>query len=365
MAKRKRIKRKFKLLFIILLIIVCVVVYYLFNNSNTTEKITSEIEKLMNENNISSEYYSKTLEYVLLEGIYDANYLEEYAKIEYQERDDLTYILNTFLPLGYSGEEINYIFNISQTNIEKLASMEYVDISNYYLISNFDVSKIDRYNAYYEENDYSIENVVTYVNINLDLPVYTDTLEVENPDDILVLVNKYHYLPDGYAPDDLVYLDGYYGNQVQVREIIKEPFLELQQAASEEAGINFMPTTAYRNYSFQQTLYNNYVASDGVDAADTYSARPGYSEHQTGLSIDLKNTAISTSTRLTDSDYEWLSNNAYRWGFIIRFPENKTYITGYQFENWHIRYVGIEAAKIIYEEDLTLEEYIDLYITEY
>ena len=150
-----------------------------------------------------------------------------------------------------------------------------------------------------------------------------------------------------------------------MREVIKEPFLELQKAAEEEIGIILKPTTAFRDQSFQNTLYNNYVAKDGVEAADTYSARPGFSEHQTGLAIDLKNTLISSSTRLNDSDFEWLSNNAHRFGFIIRYPKEKVDITGYQFENWHIRYVGLNIAKTIYENNLTLEEYIDLYITEY
>ena len=150
-----------------------------------------------------------------------------------------------------------------------------------------------------------------------------------------------------------------------MREVIKEPFIELQKAAEEEIGIILKPTTAFRDQSFQNTLYNNYVAKDGVEAADTYSARPGFSEHQTGLAIDLKNTLISSSTRLNDSDFEWLSNNAHRFGFIIRYPKEKVDTTGYQFENWHIRYVGLNIAKTIYENNLTLEEYIDLYITEY
>ena len=329
------------------------------------EKIVSEVSKLMNEYNIPEDEYSKTLEFVLLNNIYNEEYLNEYKDIEYVDSDNFESILTTFLPKGYSGKEINYITNLSEKNIEKLKSIDYVDISNYYNIKNFDVDKIDRYNSFYEENEYSYEDVVTFVNIKLDLPVYTDTTEVEDPNDLLVIVNKYHYLPSGYEPDDLAYVPGAYGNNVPMREVIKEPFLKLQAAAEEEIGINLMPTTAFRGESFQRTLYNNYVASDGVEAADTYSARPGYSEHQTGLSIDLKNTNISGSTRLNDSDFEWLSNNAYRWGFIIRFPKDKTYITGYQFENWHIRYVGMEAAKIIYDEDLTLEEYIDLYVTEY
>ena len=366
--RRKKVKKSFKLLITFTLILVIGLGgYFIYNNlfKDDTSPVSSEIEKLMQEANISKDKYSKTLEYVLLNNIYDEKYLDEYADIEFQESNNFSSILTTFLPLGYSGKEINYIMKLSEKNIEKLSEIDYIDISNYYEFSNFDVNKIDRYNSYYEDNDYSYKDVITYVNINLDLPVYTDTTEVADPNDLLVLVNKYHYLPDGYKPSDLAYLPGAYGNNVPMREVIIEPFKELQAAAEEEIGVNFMPTTAFRDYNFQRTLYNNYVASDGVTAADTYSARPGYSEHQTGLSIDLKNTAISGSTRLTDENYEWLSNNAYRFGFIIRFPEDKTNITGYQFENWHIRYVGLDAAKIIYEEDLTLEEYIDLYVTEY
>ena len=366
MARRKKIKKSFKIiLIIIILIILGIGGYFVYNKYFKEEEIVSEVAKLMNEYNIPDDQYSKTLEFVLLNNIYNENYLEEYSDIEYIDNGNFANILTTFLPKGYSGKEINYINQLSTKNIEKLANIDYIDISNYYNISNFDVAKIDRYNRYYEENDYDLEDVITYVNINLDLPVYSDTREVTDPDSLLVLVNKYNHLPDGYEPDDLAYVPGAYGNNVPMREIIKEPFLELQNAAEEEIGITLMPTTAFRGEDFQRTLYNNYVASDGVTAADTYSARPGYSEHQTGLSIDLKNTAISGSTRLNDSDYEWLSNNAYRFGFIIRFPEDKTYITGYQFENWHIRYVGLDVAKIIYEEDLTLEEYIDLYVTEY
>ena len=368
MAKRKKIKKSFKIVFIfIVLLIVIIGSLFTYNTffKKSKSEATSEVEKLMKEYNIDSNKYSKTLEFVLLNNIYNEKYLTEYQDIEYTDKDNFANIITTFLPKGYSGKEINYIMKLSTKNIDKLSNIDYIDISNYYEFKNFDVNKIARYNAYYEENDYNYQDVVTYVNINLDLPVYTETTEVNDPNSLSVLVNKYNYLPNGYKPSDISYLPGAYGNNVPMREVIIEPFKELQKAAEEEAGINFMPTTAFRDYSFQKTLYNNYVASDGVKEADTYSARPGYSEHQTGLSIDLKNTNISGSTRLSEEDYEWLSNNAYRFGFIIRFPQDKTYITGYQFENWHIRYVGLDAAKIIYENDLTLEEYIDLYVTDY
>ncbi len=364
--RKKKIKKTFKLFFSFIFIVgLLICSYFIYNKYFKEKEITSEVNKLMLENDISTEKYSKTLEYVLLNNLYDEAYLDEYSDIEYNDNENFASILTTFLPLGYSGKEINYIFKLSNKNIEKLSKSEYIDITNYYNITNFNVDNIDRYNQYYESNNYSYQDVVTYVNINLDLKAYSVTKEVEDPNNLLVLVNKYNFLPNNYKPEDLTYVLGAYGNNVPMREVIKEPFIELQKAAEEEIGIILKPTTAFRDQSFQNTLYNNYVAKDGVEAADTYSARPGFSEHQTGLAIDLKNTLISSSTRLNDSDFEWLSNNAHRFGFIIRYPKEKVDITGYQFENWHIRYVGLNIAKTIYENNLTLEEYIDLYITEY
>lgn len=364
--RKKKIKKTFKLFFSFIFIVgLLSCSYFIYNKYFKEKEITSEVNKLMLENDISTEKYSKTLEYVLINNLYDEAYLDEYSDIEYNDNKNFANILTTFLPLGYSGKEINYIFKLSNKNIEKLSKSEYIDITNYYNISNFNVDNIDRYNQYYESNNYSYQDVVTYVNINLDLKAYSVTKEVEDPNNLLVLVNKYNFLPNNYKPEDLTYVLGAYGNNVPMREVIKEPFIELQKAAEEEIGIILKPTTAFRDQSFQNTLYNNYVAKDGVEAADTYSARPGFSEHQTGLAIDLKNTLISSSTRLNDSDFEWLSNNAHRFGFIIRYPKEKVDITGYQFENWHIRYVGLNIAKTIYENNLTLEEYIDLYITEY
>ena len=364
--RKKKIKKTFKLFFSFIFIVgLLSCSYFIYNKYFKEKEITSEVNKLMLENDISTEKYSKTLEYVLINNLYDEAYLDEYSDIEYNDNKNFANILTTFLPLGYSGKEINYIFKLSNKNIEKLSKSEYIDITNYYNITNFNVDNIDRYNQYYESNNYSYQDVVTYVNINLDLKAYSVTKEVEDPNNLLVLVNKYNFLPNNYKPEDLTYVPGAYGNNVPMREVIKEPFLELQKAAEEEIGIILKPTTAFRDQSFQNTLYNNYVAKDGVEAADTYSARPGFSEHQTGLAIDLKNTLISSSTRLNDSDFEWLSNNAHRFGFIIRYPKEKVDITGYQFENWHIRYVGLNIAKTIYENNLTLEEYIDLYITEY
>lgn len=359
-----KLRKKTKFILFILLIIL--IGYFIYPKIMKKDKPSSEIEKLMQSKNIKTSDYSKTLEYVLLNNIYDEKYLKEYKDIEFKNEKNFEEILTTFLPKGYKGHEINYLFHLSDKNIEYLKDQEYQDISNYYKIKNFDASKIERYNKYSQNNKYTYDEIVTHVNMKLDLDPYTDTLETKDPNDLLVLVNKYNCLPDNYKPSDLVYEPGAYGDNVPMRKIIQEPFQNLKQAAKEEKNINFLPSTAFRNQNFQATLYNNYVARDGKKAADTYSARPGCSEHQTGLSIDLRNINLGTTgTRLTESDFNWLKENAYKYGFIIRFPKDKEYITGYIFENWHIRYVGKDVAKIIYEQNLTLEEYIDLYVAKY
>lgn len=362
MAKRKKVKKgPIKLVLVLLLVIG---IYLIIPKKSNDVKVSSKIDTIMKQENIDNKYYSKTLEYVLLNNIYDKKYLKEYKDITYSDKDNFETIITTFLPKGYTGKEINYILKLSDKNIEKLKNIEYTDISNYYIINNFNVDNIDRYNKYKEKNDINYKDVVTKVNINLDLEVYTNTKEVEDANSLLVLVNKYNHLPKNYKPSDLVYLDGAYGNKVPMRSVLKDEFIKLQESAKKEININLMPTTAFRDESFQTTLYNNYVAKEGVAKADTYSARPSYSEHQTGLAIDLKNTSL-TNIRLTDENYKWLEDNAYKYGFIIRFPKDKEDITLYQFENWHIRYVGKDVAKIIHDNNLTLEEYIDLYVTKY
>ena len=349
-----KLKLWVKVLLAILLVGVGYIGYQMLFNNEPTSIVNKE------------ENFSEIVKFVKNNGIYDEKYEEEYKNIKYNEKPIFKEVLSVFLDKGYKGEEINYIMELSDKNINKLKNTDYIDISNYYTFKNFNVDNISRYNKYKESHEeYEYKNIVTYVNIKLDLPVYTDTVEVKEPDSLLVLVNKYNSLPKNYKPTNLVAMKGYYeGQDPSLREETKSALEDLQKASKEEIGIRLLPTTAFRDYNFQNTLYTNYKNKDGVEAADTYSARPGYSDHQTGLAVDLKNPERS-NVRLSDSDYEWLHNNAYKYGFIIRFPKGKEFITGYQFENWHIRYVGKDVAKIIYENDLTLEEYIDLYVTEY
>lgn len=132
---------------------------------------------------------------------------------------------------------------------------------------------------------------------------------------------------------------------------------DAMQAAAAQDGLTLYICSGFRSYSYQNTLYSNYVARDGKAAADTYSARPGHSEHQTGLALDINSTDGSMAT---SPEGLWLAEHCAEYGFVIRYPEGKEEITGYMYEPWHIRYLGQELATKLTEEQLTLEEYFGL-----
>lgn len=159
----------------------------------------------------------------------------------------------------------------------------------------------------------------------------------------VMIANKSYSLPESYAPGDLL-------------PEVKEAFAVMQKAAAAQ-GLNIYISSGYRSYSRQQTLYNNYVKSDGKALADTYSSRPGYSEHQTGLCFDL-NTIDDSFGNTKES--AWLEQHAQEYGFIIRFPKGKDAQTGYQYEPWHLRYLGIDMATKVYNSGLSLEEYLGI-----
>lgn len=285
--------------------------------------------------------------------------LEEKGII-YVDKESFTTEANTLLDKGYSATEINQIYEyMSDRNLDLILSEDYKDLSAFYEISNFDFSKIDRYLAYQSLENLEMSDAVTRVNLNLDKPFYSEVEEITDPESITVLVNKYHALPSDYVPSDLVTIPG---TSLQIREVALEDYQNLIAAATLD-GLNLIPYSTYRSYDYQDSLYNYYLGRDPQSEVDTYSARPGHSEHQTGLAIDIRSSVLSDS--LTDADYEWMQNNSYKYGFIIRYPKDGSTITGYMEEPWHIRYVGVEAATKIHESGLHFDEYYDLYLTTY
>lgn len=158
----------------------------------------------------------------------------------------------------------------------------------------------------------------------------------------VLIANKTYALPATYNPG----VDG--AAQTALNEMIN---------GAKTEGINLFMKSGFRSYSTQETLYNNYVARDGVAEADRYSARPGHSEHQTGLAFDLNSLEQSFGET---KEGKWLEENCWKYGFIIRYPKNKESITGYMYEPWHVRYLGKDLAKKVYESGLCLEEYLDI-----
>lgn len=132
-------------------------------------------------------------------------------------------------------------------------------------------------------------------------------------------------------------------------------------AAASNAGYPLKVISAYRSYEYQKNLYNNYVVRDGQAAADTYSARPGFSEHQLGLVADVGNGSCDLETCFGDTPAgKWIAANAQNYGFIVRYPKGKEAETGYQYEPWHLRYIGVDVAKSVYTSGKTLDQYYNV-----
>jgi D-alanyl-D-alanine carboxypeptidase len=187
---------------------------------------------------------------------------------------------------------------------------------------------------------------------------------VANPKDIAVLVNKTHRLPEGYKPDPLVEpnVPFTFTEKLEKRKMTKEAAGALEKlfVGAKSDGINLAGVSAYRSQATQETLFNNYVKKDGVEAANKYSSKPGFSEHQTGLAIDVAGSSGKCAVEDCFADTKeakWLVGHSAEYGFIIRYLKGKESLTGYQYEPWHIRFVGKEVAKEITQKGITLEEY--------
>ena len=163
----------------------------------------------------------------------------------------------------------------------------------------------------------------------------------------ILLANKIYPLPSTFAPEE----------NPEARQALNQML-----AAAKQQGFDLVAFSGYRSFEYQTTLYDNYVKRDGQAAADRYSARPGYSEHQTGLAFDIgergKEDVWLTAEFGETPAGQWLFAHAQEYGFILRFPQNKEDITGYMYESWHYRYVGKDIAKEITKQNITLEEYL-------
>ncbi|MCK8828491.1 M15 family metallopeptidase [Natroniella acetigena] len=188
------------------------------------------------------------------------------------------------------------------------------------------------------------------------------------PTNIMVLVNKEHSLPADYTPQDLVIpnIPFSFTEDLPKKKMRKEAAKALEQlfAQAKEDNITLIGVSAYRSYQRQEEIFSYNVRRRGKELANKYSAQAGHSEHQTGLAIDLSSPSIDyglSQSFAQTKEGKWLARYAADYGFIIRYPQGKEDITGYQYEPWHIRYVSVEHATTISNRNLTLEEYLEQY----
>jgi D-alanyl-D-alanine carboxypeptidase len=207
------------------------------------------------------------------------------------------------------------------------------------------------------------DKVAAYVNANVDKGFYSDIQIVEAPGDIDVLLNKNFALPIGYEPPDLVAVDGWR----QLRAEAAEQF-NIMRAAAKDSGLNLHIRSAYRSHGSQVASYNIFLNRGGRASADRQSARPGHSEHQLGLALDLAHRAGTTGPLgktgfSTSKEYYWLLEHGHEFGFIYRYQKDLIDIHGYINESWHWRYVGVDVATAMYNEGITtFEEYYGRYM---
>ena len=204
----------------------------------------------------------------------------------------------------------------------------------------------------------SIKDQILGAKVVLPITIVT----TDKGDNLLVLINKKIRLPSSYAPADLVDISGFTGAKLLVETADK--LLQMLAAAKSE-GLDLTIVSAYRSYQDQVSVFNGWVASAGLKNAESFSAKPGFSQHQLGTAVDIGAVGKSTFSDSFGKTPEgmWLEGNSYKYGFVISYPAGKETVTGYSYEPWHFRYIGVNNAQTMVNAGLILEEYLQKFGT--
>ena len=269
--------------------------------------------------------------------------------------------------IGYPLEEAKKISStLPDEALEKILTEEKYNELYYKFINEkyFLTKNIFKYVEYYNEHkNLDYKKVVALVNVHASEGWYNTTYNTDTSKGYIMLVNKFYHLDTDYQRNDLVNFSLQYAyHDNSAAEIVVEKYDEMQAEVKRLFGAQLMVNSSYRSYSDQEIVYNE-RKKVGTKYADSVAARPGHSEHQTGLGIDITSLSNRSGTAFGESEEgKWVKDNCYKYGFIIRYPEGKEDITGYDNEPWHFRYVGEEVAKKIYDEQITFDEYYAYYI---
>lgn len=279
------------------------------------------------------------------------NYIKKINSYEYK-----------FEKIGYNEKQINNLLkNLNEKELNKLLEHKYnknIDKlvkEKYFIFKNLD--KYIKYDKELEE-DKSLTDIVAIVNVGSNKEWYSKPVKTNIKLKEKMLVNKFNNLTKDYKPDNLTFFSAEYayGNDQSLIKDAYDAYVSMFKAAKKK-NITLIINSSYRDYEDQEEVYDNYSKWYGEEEADKTAARPGYSEHQTGYTVDIQ-TYKSTRNTFEDSDaFKWLQKNGYKYGFILRYPKGKEYLTGYDYESWHYRYVGVKIAKYIQENNITFDEY--------
>ena len=270
------------------------------------------------------------------------------------------------LEKNYTKEETTLLLEkLDKTKIEELLTEEknekLINILNekYFLIKN-----LDNYLTYSEKNpETSLSEVVSLVNVHRDRDYYDNMEETDTAKGNTMLVNKYNALSKDYEVENLTSISKTYsyGDNKKLNKEAYDAFINLAEDAKKE-GYTILIVSSYRTYKDQEDVWKDYKASFGTKKADAYAARAGSSEHETGLAIDVADYYDKNDKFEDTESFQWMQTNAHKYGYILRYPKGKENITGYSYEAWHYRYVGIDTATKVYNEGITYDEYYEYYL---
>ena len=267
------------------------------------------------------------------------------------------------LTRGYDETQVKVLIDkLNQKEIDELLKRKNDDIivefvkQGYFIYEN-----LDKYIEYQKRNKKEDKSrIVAIINTEANIDWFDTEKETNIEDKELMLVNRLYGLSSDYVPDDIVSIPVKYAySGKKISKSILENIEKLCDDASEE-GYTFVVSEGYRSYKEQKKLYDYYASNFSRSEADKVAARPGHSEYQTGITFDLKPYNKTFKDPKKSEEYNWLRDNAYKYGFILRLSKEKEYLTGFEENVWKLRYVG-DAADTIAEEDLCLEEYYAYY----
>lgn len=281
-----------------------------------------------------------------------------YKYIEYRNSN-----VFKLLELGYTKEEVP-IIEKKIKKMDAILSMKHEDKLTEIIEQTYFMEKnLSRYLSYQKKNTKKdMSDIVASVNTDTDRPFYTNTKDTDMSKKDLILVNKYYKISkDIEAPTVVTISNKYAYANNQIKEDIYPYFKEMCESALTE-NIKLIANSGYRSYESQEKIYKAYEDSKGSEYADQYAAKQGFSEHQTGLTIDIIAVGTNRNTFEASPAFAWLQEHAAEFGFILRFPKGKEHLTGYEYESWHYRYVGKDVAQKIKKLDITFDEYYAFYI---